>query len=483
MRRAFSRQQRLDGGDVLDAELNLECRDEMVPILRALQHIYGRPELRDELLELVAADVNADSDDDCGRTGLDYWQIIVLAAVRLGCRLTYDRLQDLAEQHRALRQIMGIGQWAADVSFNWRRIRDNLCLIKPETIEKINHLLVAEGHTIVPEAAETSRADSFVVETPIHYPSESTLILDGIGKVIEICVPLAKYLGVRGWRQHKHLLKRLKRCSRQIERIAAKKGPNYMERIKKPYEELLKLSGKILRQATELCDLAEERLGSQDLLRTYIAGTQQVRGTARRRVIRGEEVPNEDKLFSIFEPHTQLYKRGKAGEPIQFGRLVLVYEDGVGFITHHYLMPRNAQDGDVVVEQTSIVQERLGGRIQQASFDRGFHTPQNQKELAQILPHPCLPKPGARQAKQQKDESSVQFRQASQRHPGVESAIGALQSGNGLDRCRDRTEVGFARYLALGILGRNLHILGRLLIAREAPKSAAAISQRQRPAA
>ena len=124
MRRAFSRQQRLDGGDVLDAELNLECRDEMVPILRALQHIYGRPELRDELLELVAADVNADSDDDCGRTGLDYWQIIVLAAVRLGCRLTYDRLQDLAEQHRALRQIMGIGQWAADVSFNWRRIRE-----------------------------------------------------------------------------------------------------------------------------------------------------------------------------------------------------------------------------------------------------------------------------------------------------------------------------------------------------------------------
>ena len=455
----------------------------MVPILRALQHIYGRPELRDELLQLVAADVNVDSDDDCGRTGLDYWQIIVLAAVRLGCGLTYDRLQDLAEQHSALRQIMDIGEWAADVSFNWRRIRDNLCLIKPETIEKISQLLVAEGHTIVPEAAKTARADSFVVETPIHYPSESTLIRDGIRKTIEICVLLAKEIGVGGWRQHKHLLNRVKQCSRCIERIAAKKGPNYMERIKKPYEELLMLSGTILRRATELCDFAEGRLGPHDLLRTYIARTQQVRGTARRRVIRGEDVPNEDKLFSIFEPHTQLYKRAKAGEPVQFGRLVLVYEDGVGFITHHHLMARTAQDGDVVVQQTRIVQERLGGRIQQASFDRGFHTPQNQKELARILPHPCLPKPGARQAKQQKDEASVQFRQASQRHPGVESAIAALQSGNGLDRCRDRTEVGFARYLALGILGRNLHILGRLLIAREAPKSAAAISQRQRPAA
>ena len=82
--------------------------------------------------------------------------------------------------------------------------------------------------------------------------------------------------------------------------------------------ELLKLSGRILRQATELCDLAEGCLGPQDLLRTYIACTQQVCGTERRRVIRGEEVPNDDKLFSIFEPHTQLYKWGKAGEPVLY---------------------------------------------------------------------------------------------------------------------------------------------------------------------
>ena len=194
-------------------------------------------------------------------------------------------------------------------------------------------------------------------------------------------------------------------------------------------------------------------------------------------------VPNEDKLFSIFEPHTQLYKRGKAGQPIQFGRLVMVYEDGAGFITHHYLMPRDAQDADVVVPQTRIVQERLDGQIKQGSFDRGFHTPENQEELAQIITHPCLPKPGVRQAKKQDETASVQFRQARQRHSGVESAIGALQSGNGLDRCRDRTEVGFARYLALAILGRNLHTLGKLLIVREAPTSAAAFSQRQRAAA
>jgi hypothetical protein len=86
-------------------------------------------------------------------------------------------------------------------------------------------------------------------------------------------------------------------------------------------------------------------------------------------------------------------------------------------------------------------------------------------QLSQIVKHPCLPKPGAKQAAKQEKTATVQFRQARQRHSGVESAIGALQSGNGMKRCRDHTEIGFKRYLALAILGRNLHTLGRLLIA------------------
>jgi hypothetical protein len=195
-----------------------------------------------------------------------------------------------------------------------------------------------------------------------------------------------------------------------------------------------------------------------------------------------ETVPNEDKLFSIFEPHTQLYKRGKAGEPEQFGRLIMIYEDGAGFITHHHLLPRDAQDSDVVVEQTRQLQERLGGRIQSASFDRGFHSPENQTELATIIPHPCLPKKGAAQFSEQKKNATIQFREARQRHPGVESAIGALHSGNGLKRCRDRTEPGFERYIALGILGRNLHTLGKLVITQEDPECHAADSRRKHAA-
>jgi transposase, IS5 family len=214
-------------------------------------------------------------------------------------------------------------------------------------------------------------------------------------------------------------------------------------------------------------------------IRTFIERTQHVRETARRRVLNGEKVPNNEKLFSIFEPHTQLYKRGKAGQPKQFGRLILVYEDAAGFVVRHHLLPRDKGDRDVIVEQTKSLQDFLDGKMESLSLDRGFHTPQNQVLLAQIVKHPCLLKPGAKQAAKQEETASVQFRRARQRHSGVESAIGALQSGNGMKRCRDHTEIGFERYLALAILGRNLHTLGRLLIAQQAPKSLAAQSQRK----
>ena len=91
--------------------------------------------------------------------------------------------------------------------------------------------------------------------------------------------------------------------------------------------------------------------------------------------------------------------------------------------------------------------------------------------------------PGADQAQKQATEATVEFRQARQSHPGIESAIHALQSGNGLARCRDRTERGFSRYFQLAVLGRNLHVLGKILLAREDAECKAAESRRKHKAA
>jgi hypothetical protein len=193
-------------------------------------------------------------------------------------------------------------------------------------------------------------------------------------------------------------------------------------------------------------------------------------------------VPNSEKLFSIFEPETQLFKRGKAGEPVQFGHLTLVVEDAAGFICHYKVLAKGEEDREILVPEMRTLQTRLSGKIKAASFDRGFHSPENQELLAKIIKHPCLPTTGDKKSQRQQDKATVEFRAARQRHPGVESAIGALQLGNGLNRCRDHSYLGFRRYVGLGILGRNLHVLGKILLQRDDPQCAAAHSQRKRVA-
>ena len=267
-------------------QLNLECRHESIPILKALQHVYSRYEVRDHVLQLIARDVNQDSRSDCGREGFDYWQVLVLAAARLGCNYNYDELQDLAEQHRALRQMMGIGDWDEDTSFNWRRIQDNVCLLQPETIDALSQALVAEGHRLEPEAVKKVRGDSFVAETNIHWPTESSLIRDGLRKILALSLTLAAATGQRGWRQRAHLLAKANHLARDIDRIAAKKGPHYEQRLKPKYRALLKLSGKLTQRARKLVAAAESHGGGDATtlkeLRTFLQLTEQVRDTAKR---------------------------------------------------------------------------------------------------------------------------------------------------------------------------------------------------------
>jgi transposase, IS5 family len=494
MRLAYQEQPRLDCPPVDAVPLNLNCRDEIIPILRALQHIYGQVQLRRELLDLVGNDVNAGSSPDHGRIGLSYWTITVLAAVRLGCNFDYDKLQDLAEQHRTLRLMMGIGDWQDEENFDWRRLRDNLCLLRPETLEKINHLLVAAGHQLVPEAIEAVRGDTFVVETNIHHPMESSLIKDGLGKVVALAAELAAAHGQPGWRQHEHLLQKVKVIVRAINRASGAKSKG-ADRFKPGYQRLLALAEDLLQRAGQLLRtlhfrskgpgidwLGEGLTGPRQELWHYLQLTEKVCGTARRRVLLGETVPNEEKVFSIFEPHTELITRGKQPNPIQYGHKVLVIEDAVGFICHYTVVANGVLDQDVLMPAMTELQKRVGGKIERASFDRAFHTLDNQKQLATVVAHPCIPKKGLTSGRKQQEEATVEFRQARQSHPGIESAIGAMQAGNGQERCRDKSKLGYERYVGLGILGRNLHVLGKLLLAQDDPECESAKSRRKQQA-
>jgi hypothetical protein len=488
-------EERLDCLPISDVKLNLECRDEIVPILRALQHLYADGSLRRELLALVGKDVNGDSSRKHGRRGMNYWEITVLAAARLGCNLDYDKLQDLAENHRSLRHIMGIGDWQDEVDFDWRRIEDNLTKLRPATLQKISALVVKAGHVLEPEAIESVRGDTFVVETNIHYPTESSVIGDGLRKILPLAAELAVAAGREGWRQYEHLLKKVRQWVQKIDRAARAKRKG-ADRLKPGYQKLLELAKDLLGRARRLLlalafpmdstAFSLERLKNtaapatrEGLLLHYVILTEKVCDNARRRVLHGETLANEEKIFSIFEPHTELIKRGKQPNPTQFGHNTLVIEDAVGFVIEYRVLGKGELDQDVVVPVMKQLQKRFEGKIQSASFDRAFHTADNQQELAALVTTPCIAVKGAKQGRQQQQEGTVAFRKARQNHPGVESAIGALQAGNGLERCRDKTDRGFERYVALGVLGRNLQTLGKLLLAQDDAECEAAASRRK----
>jgi hypothetical protein len=491
MRKAFKVQPTFDCPTPDQVLLNLQCRDEIVPILRGLQHLYSDSKVRDAILRLVGKDVNRRSSKKLGRKGLDYWELTVLGAVRLGCNLDYDKLQNLAEEHRTLRLMMGIGSWddVRERKFDWRTLRDNLCLLRPETVQKLNEAVVAAGHQLVPDAIKQVRGDTFVVQTNIHYPTDSTLIGDGLRKVLKLAAELAWEYGVAGWRQHANWYKSVRAQVRAIGRAARSKSATHHTRIKKGYRELLATANELLSRAGTLLALVAVKtaamldgMAKHKNLQHYMELTRKVCTNARRRVLEGELVSNAEKIFSIFEPHTELIKRDKQPNPLEFGHRVLVIEDATGFVCHYEVLANGVQDVEVVVPVMKKLQKRFGNKIERASFDRGFHSLENQKELAEVVAFPCLAAKGSEQGREQQEQASEEFRESRRRHPGVESAIGALQSGNGQERCRDRSKRGYERYVGLGILGRNLHVLGKLLIACEDAESQAGKSKRKKAA-
>jgi hypothetical protein len=179
-----------------------------------------------------------------------------------------------------------------------------------------------------------------------------------------------------------------------------------------------------------------------------------------RRVLRGETIPHHEKVFSIFEPHTEWVCKGKAGVPVELGLRVCVMEDQYQFILHHEVMEKQTDD-QLAVPMVQKSKQRFPD-LKITSFDKGFHSPDNQKFLNEILDVVALPRKGRLSRQVQEIEASEEFRNARRKHSAVESAINALEV-HGLDRCRDHGIYGFKRYIALAVVARNIHRIGAIL--------------------
>ena len=184
----------------------------------------------------------------------------------------------------------------------------------------------------------------------------------------------------------------------------------------------------------------------------------------RRRVIAGETIAHHEKVFSIFEPHTEWISKGKAGVPVELGVKVCILEDQHQFILHHHVMEKQTDD-QVAVFMVNEAKKRFPN-LNACSFDKGFHSPENQRALQEQLELAALPRKGKLSQQAQAVEQTPQFVKARRAHSAVESAINAL-GVHGLDICPDHGIDGFKRYVALAVVARNIHRIGAILWKRE----------------
>jgi hypothetical protein len=324
-----------------------------------------------------------------------------------------------------------------------------------------------------------ARCDSFVFETHVHFPTDITLLFDALRKVIQLLAKLCEKKGLTDWRQHAYNVKHIKRCVRiaqSSKRSSAKNESQKLRReksIKKSHEECLRVSQMYLTKAcATLNKLSALELGLSDCaqimeVENYIQHAHRQMDQIQRRVLQGEIIPHEEKVFSLFEPHTEWVAKGKAGKPVELGVRVGILEDQHQFILCHRVMEKETDD-QVAVPMVVKAKQRFPN-LYSCSFDKGFHSPNNQVHLSKELRTVALPRKGKLSKKSQEIESSVEFRSARYKHSAVESAINALEV-HGLDVCLDHGIWGFKRYVALAVAARNIQRIGVLLKKKEDKK-------------
>jgi IS5 family transposase len=485
MRSVIAQQMKLGELAIADIKLDPKSRDDIPQILRGLQHIYTTPELREPIfaiLEEVLPERQIEGktvkvDPNNGRPGMTQWQILVLGVLRLGLNADYDRIQELANEHKSLRQMLGHGDWADKKYYNRQTLKDNLRLFTPGILDRLNRVIVRGGHQAFkkkPEEGVVGRCDSFVVETDVHFPTDINLLLDAIRKVIEISAKLSKTNHLAGWRQHLYHQRLFKKQYRIVQRLkhSTSKDKNKQQQkeqeIKEAHRVYLDLAEGYLTRA----DQTRQQVTSHDplsmirlnVLNDFIQHAHRQIDQIDRRVLRGERIPHKKKVFSLFQPHTEWISKGKAGVPVELGLRVCVMEDRDGFILHHRVMVKITDD-QVALAMVGETKQKFP-TLRAVSMDKGFHSPTNQKALKPRLECVVLPKKGKLSQADKERETDPEFVSLRKQHSAVESAINALEV-HGLDKCPDHGIKGFKRYVALAVVARNIQRLGAVLRQQE----------------
>jgi hypothetical protein len=483
MRHRYSPQPDFQVVPIEKIQLPTKSRDELPPILAGLQWIWIHATLKSEIFALLEAKILAGK-QATGRTGMDLWQILVLGVVRLGLDADWDRLEDLANHHTLLRQMLGVPalSWGTEAKvFARQTLRDNVALLDEEVLQQINARVAAAGREVfakkdgAPAAALEIKVDTYVLETDVHFPTDLNLLWDAGRKCVDLIEKYRDQFGyaLPGWRKAKDWRRRLKGLERLTSKVVYGGGAQKEKRVKAAVREYLSvgrdLSAKVSVSLLGLCDQAVEA-AAWEALAYFHRMLDKHLDLVERRLLQEEKIAPAEKVFSLFEPHTEWIQKGKQRPNVELGHRLLIATD-----QHQLIQDYDVPVGEVDLDQSVPVADRLLGRygtgqIASLSFDKGFTRTEDRDLLSLYVPTVVMPKRGKKTAAETARESDKKFVALRQQHSAVESEINSLEH-HGLNRCLDVGLTGYLRYVGYGVLSYNLHVIGRELLARARARS------------
>jgi IS5 family transposase len=351
-------------------------------------------------------------------------------------------------------------------------------VVGPEVIQKIHQRVVAIAQQQKVVLGRRLRVDTTVVQTNVHYPADSSLLGDGVRVLTRTMKRIVEIAGDVGTRLRDRM-RSLKYRVLEIGRASRSRTEPSKGRLEQAYRNLLWATGRVVGQAKRFAAEAASGLkncsgslmdqllleASRRYLETMIPRVQQVMRQARERVFKGNTRP-EGKIVSLFEPHTEVIRKGKAAKPTEFAKMVKIQEAEGQIITAYDIYDQRPSDCDLLIPALQTHQLQLGRVPHLVTADAAFFSDRNEAAAhAMGVTRVSIPNRSTKSLARKKLLKKRWFRNAQKWRTGSEGRISLLKRRHGLDRCRYKGQDGMKRGVGLGVIGDNLINIGCALAA------------------